>query len=153
MIIRCDRDRLFTIGGIIILILFALLKLQFLIGARVTTGTVIDTRRWEANGSLRSPNGGFTAPIVSFKADSLTIKFVGEKNLHFGVDPNVPVIYKINEPTDAHIYTLLGFWLAGYAWLIIPFALFGGVVYTVFDLNDRIIINVFKLSIKKDNPS
>lgn len=152
MIIKCDRDRLFTIGVPIILLAFFLLKLLFLIGSSTTTGTVVDTRRWEPNGIAKSPNGGFTAPIVSFKVDSSIIKFVGEKNVNYGVDEKVPVIYKINDPSDAHIYTLLSFWLAGYAWLIIPFGLWAGFVYSAFDTKDKIIvkIGIYNFSIKKD---
>lgn len=83
-------------------------KLSFIIGSETTTGEVVGIKSWSTRG--RYP-GTYTAPVVKFNAEAYEVTFQGETNMGIQYGAKVNVIYKTDHPTDAFIYSFVGFWL------------------------------------------
>jgi len=108
MIIKLTRIQVFYTSLAMMLLGLLIYKLIFIIGSVTTTGEVVKIKSWSTGG--RYP-GTYRAPIVKFNTDKYEVTFQGETNMDIKYGDKVTVIYKTDEPTDAFIYSFVGFWL------------------------------------------
>lgn len=108
MTIKLTRMQVFYISLAMMLLGLLIYKLSFIIGSETTTGEVVGIKSWSTRG--RYP-GSYSAPVVKFNAQKHDITFQGETNMDIQYGEKVTVIYKTDDPTDAFIYSFVGFWL------------------------------------------
>ena len=120
MTIKLNRKKILFIGiGIIALYLF-INRVEFIMGSEFTTGKVVS---FYGNRSV-------SYPVVEFEIVDYIIRFTSEGNMDYYLGDEVPVIYKVNDPVNAEIYSFVGFWLTPIIFMFLPFILLISAVFS-----------------------
>lgn len=142
MIINLTRMQVFYVSLSMMLLGLLIYKLTFIIGSETTTGEVIKVKSWSTRG--RYP-GTYTAPVVKFNTDQYEVTFQGETNMDIKYGDKVDVIYKTDEPTDAFIYSFVGFWLVALMYCsIFYFLLIATAIFSYLKKGESLEININK---------
>ena len=117
-------------------------KFSFIIGSETTTGEVVGIKSWSTRG--RYP-GTYTAPVVKFNSKAYEVTFQGETNMGVQYGAKVTVIYKTDDPTDAFIYSFVGFWLVSLMYCcIFYFLLIATAIFSYIKKDESLEINISK---------
>lgn len=148
MIIKLTRIQVFYTSLAIMLLGLLLYKLSFIIGSETTTGEVVGIKSWSTRGRY---GGSYTAPVVKFNTKDYEVRFQGETNMDIQYGDKVNVIYKTDDPTDAFIYSFVGFWLVSLIYCSIFYLLLiATAIFSYLKKNESLeIIISKKIRIKK----
>ncbi len=136
-LVKLNRSRLFMTGLIIIFFYLVLNRINFTKDTSLTKGVVIGLKGWSRRGPAYSP------PMVLFRSRSgEEITFHGETNSAYMEGDTVPVIYKNDDPSNAHINTFTGFWLGPLIYSILPLMILTAVVFSFMNERDFLIIDL-----------
>jgi hypothetical protein len=138
MTIKLNRNKLFLIGVGIVFIYVLLNRVDYIFGSNITTGEIVRIRSWSGNRS------SYTAPIVKFSTETNEITFQGTTNMDASEGETVDVIYKANDPTNAEIYSFVGFWLSPLIYCILPLILLTAASFSFLTASDMLIFNIGK---------
>lgn len=142
MIIKLTRIQVFYTSLGIMLLGLLIYKLSFIIGSETTTGEVVGIKSWSTRG--RYP-GSYSAPIVKFNTETNEMTFQGETNMDIKYGDKVTVIYKTDEPTDAFIFSFVGFWLISLMYCSIFYLLLiGSAIFSYLKKDESLEINISK---------
>lgn len=133
-ILVLNRATLFVIGIVVIVFYLVLNRIHFMEGTAITKGEIIGLEGYSNRGPVYAP------PMVHFITDSIDITFHGETNTDYREGEIVPVIYKLDNPSDAYIYSFLGFWLGPVLYCILPLMVLTAVVFSFMGERDRIVL-------------
>jgi hypothetical protein len=134
--VRLCRKRLFKIGLGILILYIGLNRLNILLGTQKTEGEVI---AYQINSSP-----AFLPEIRYYSPEGQSVRFVGGEGSFFDIGEKVPVIFKINNPSEAWIYTFLSFWYPALIWAIFPLILLIAAVFSFVRKDEVIVMNLFK---------
>lgn len=142
MIIKLTRIQVFCTSLAIMLLGLLIYKLSFIIGSETTTGEVVGIKSWSTRGRY---GGTYTAPIVKFDTKAYEITFQGETNMDIQYGDKVNVIYKTDDPTDAFIYSFVGFWLVSLIYCSIFYLLLiATAIFSYLKKDESLQINISK---------
>lgn len=142
MVIKLTRMQVFYTSLAMMLLGLLIYKLSFIIGSETTTGEVVGIKSWSTGG--RYP-GTYSAPVVKFHTDQYTITFQGETNMDIYYGDQVTVIYKTDDPTDAFIYSFVGFWLVSLIYCSIFYLLLiATAIFSYLKKGESLQINISK---------
>jgi hypothetical protein len=139
MTFQLNRNRIFFTGFGVILLFLLINRLDHMIGTRITTGQVIGERKWHSY-SYREGTTNYTAPLVRFSDGTSLFTFEGITNMEVKGGEKLSVIYKIDDPQQAGIYTFTGFWLSPLIYCLIPLLLLGAAVFSFLTASEYVII-------------
>ncbi len=103
-------------------------RVDYMIGSETTTGNVIRIKKWYSRGS-------YSAPVINFKTELYNVTFQGETNMDVEVGDKVKVIYKTEYPSDAEVFSFVGFWLAPLLYCLVPLMVLAAAVFTFLEKN------------------
>lgn len=152
MILKLNRNKIFVIGISIILAFLLINRVYFISQSEITTGEVVRNKSWSSNVVSLRPyqgSGSYSAPVIQFKKDSLEISFQGPTNLEIQDGEHVQVIYKISDPTDAELYSFVGFWFSPLLYCIIPLLFLTAATFSFLNSSDIITIDFKNIISKK----
>lgn len=92
---------------------------------------------------------GTRYPRISFKLNDKTYEFMGESNIDLRGLETIDVIYDINNPENAAVYSFNGFYMGYFFYLIIPVMLYAAFIYSWFDKRDFVLVDLRKRKISK----
>jgi hypothetical protein len=138
MTITLNRNKVFFIGLGIIFIFLLLNRIDYIIGSTTTTGKVQYVRHWTSRSSR------YTAPVIEFQTEDYEIKFQGETNMPLHAGETVNVIYKIKDPTNAEVYSFIGFWLSPLLYCILPLIFLVAITFSFLTHSDVFVVNIGK---------
>lgn len=92
---------------------------------------------------------GTRYPRISFILNDKTYEFMGESNIDLRGLETIDVIYDINNPENAAVYSFNGFYMGYFFYLIIPVMLYAAFIYSWFDKRDFVIVDFKKRKISK----
>lgn len=142
MVIKLTRIQVFYTSLGIMLLGLLIYKLSFIIGSETTTGEVVGVKSWSTRG--RYP-GTYTAPIVKFSTETHEVTFQGETNMDIKYGDKATVIYKTDEPTDAFIFSFVGFWLISLMYCSIFYLLLiATAIFSYLKKDESLEINISK---------
>jgi hypothetical protein len=153
--IRLNRNKIYLIGVVTILLFVIINRINFIIGSKFTIGQVIKTKSW----STRNWRGGssyYTAPVVKFNDQHYEITFQGEGNEDLKPGEFVKVIYKSDDQSNAKIFNFIDFVLPPLLYSLIPFLLLSAATFSFIESTDFVEINLeklYKLTIRKEKSS
>jgi hypothetical protein len=133
----------FMIGLSLIAIIFISDKLIYRSKCVYTTGTVTGLNYSYGR------NTRYITPVVTFMADSQKVIFYAEENLDYTIDDKVPVMYLKSGPRSARVYTVMGFWLKGWPWCLLPLIVLAAFSYSVLDTGEFAEVDLRKMSVRK----
>ncbi|MGZ4034362.1 MAG: hypothetical protein ACXVPU_09430 [Bacteroidia bacterium] len=140
---KLNRNKIFAIGVIIVLLFITVNRLDFIIGSKFTSGKVIKIHKWEGRRSQ------WFAPVIQFSDDKYIYTFEGETNSDLGVGEEVSVVYKLADPLNARVFSFVGFILSPMIYSLIPFALLAAAVYSFIEPYETVTINMQGISRNK----
>ena len=140
MKIRLNRFQIFMLGIFMILLYVFLYRVKFIRNSELTRGIVIDKKEV---GGLRT-GGGQIAPIIAFYYDGYQYRFPAELNLNIERGDIVDVIFNLDDPTEAMVYSFSGFWLAPLLYAIFPFILYVAAIYSFIKRGQQFVIPLWK---------
>jgi hypothetical protein len=141
MTVKFSRPQLLLAGTALVIVFVCISRFDFIFNSKQTTGTVIRVRT--------SGRGHYNSPLVLFETESSQITFSGEDNTFYELQEKVPVIYKVNDPTDAYIYTFVSFWLSPLLYCLFPIIILTALIFSFISSGDYIQAELSgKLSIK-----
>ena len=123
MQIQISRISVFIIGIIAIIFFVFLNRIEFILGSEITHGKKI--------GDRITSRRNYVYPVIQFETKKSIITFGGEINMEIDNPMDVPVIYKINEPTNAMVYTIVGFWMSPFIYAILPLLFLTAAVFSL----------------------
>lgn len=138
MTITLNRNKVFFIGLGIIFVFLLLNRIDYIFGSTTTVGKVVSVKKWKYRSSR------FTAPMVKFQTETHEITFQGETNMNLQNGETVDVIYKINNPTNAEIYSFVGFWLSPLLYCILPLIFLVAITFSFLTRTDVFVVNIGK---------
>lgn len=138
MAIKLNRNKLFLIGLGIIFVFLLLNRIDYIFGSATTVGKVIYVKNWTYRSSR------FTAPMVQFQTETQEITFQGETNMNLKNGETVDVIYKTNNPTNAEVYSFVGFWLSPLLYCILPLIFLVAIIFSFLTDSDVFVVNIGK---------
>jgi hypothetical protein len=115
-----SRNRFFLLFALMLLSPLVLYKLIWLYGTRETTGTLYFT----GHGNLGSVLGISTYPVIWFKSGRDTVYFNGNVNIPLKENEKLSVRYKINNPADAKVNSIICIWGDTLAYELGPLLIF-----------------------------
>lgn len=128
------------IGIFMILLYVFLYRVKFIRNSELTRGIVVDKKIiW----GLRS-GGRQVAPIIAFYYDEYQYRFPAELNLNLEKGDIVDVIFNLDDPTDAMVYSFNGFWLAPLLYAIFPFILYVAAIFSFIKPGQQFVIPLWK---------
>jgi len=137
-VIKLNRKNIFIIGLVTIALFLFINRLDYIFNSNISSGQVIDIKTWFTRGKY---GGSYSVPIIVFYTDTLKITFQGVTNMDLKIGESVDVIYKTSKPTDAKVYSFIGFWFLPVFYCIIPFMLLNAIVFSFLSVRDRITID------------
>lgn len=148
--LRLDKTKLFLIGFCLILLCYFIRQVGFIQGSERTTGYVLDETAvvFEASGKLMLFPVGYNA--IEYKSP-----FPSE---YLGLLPQVPIIYKKDDPSIAKVYTFFGFWFENIAYFLVPLFLWASFSLSYLDKGEYLTLDPRRFSFgrsrkNKDFPS
>ncbi len=138
MTVELNRNKLFLIGVGIVFLYLLLNRVDYIFGSNTTKGEVVRIRSWTGRRS------SYTAPIVKFSTETDNITFQGTTNMDATVGEMVDVIYKVDDPTNAEIYSFIGFWLSPLIYCILPLILLTAAAFSFLTASDILIFTIGK---------
>lgn len=128
--IELNRKKIYLLGVAAIVALLFASRLDFIIGSSFTQGEVLD---FESGRSVKWP-------IVEFQHNNYIYTFEGVSNDDLEMNEKVKVIFKQDDPSDARVFSFVGFLLPPLLWSILPLVLWTAAVYSF--LTKKTIIQV-----------
>jgi hypothetical protein len=136
MIIDLNRSKIFFIGLLIIFIYILLNRVDYIISSNTTEGKVIYKKNWVAG-----KGGQYYSSTIKFSVDSKEITFMNTTDMSLELGETVSVIYKVNNPENAQVYSFAGFWLMPIPYCLIPLMILTAAVFSFLTSSDIIILS------------
>jgi hypothetical protein len=134
--IRLNRVKLFVLGLVVIVTCYFIRQVTFIVTSHCAEGKVV------AVTNANNTRTRISYPVVEFSVDGREYAFTGESNMDVEKGDRVEVIYKTDDPTDAHIYTFAGFWLRNIIWFIVPLLLWAAFSTSYLDKGELLTLNL-----------
>lgn len=139
--LRINKIQLFLIGFILITLCYFIRQVSFIRGSETTTGYVLDETAvvFEASGKL------MLFP-VGYDAIEYNHPFPSE---YLGLLPQIPIIYKKDDPSIAKVSTFFGFWFENIAYFLVPLFLWASFSLSYLDKGENLTLDLRRFSFGK----
>ncbi|HOZ91101.1 MAG TPA: hypothetical protein PKX59_09300 [Bacteroidia bacterium] len=140
MYLTLSRNTVLFIGIAILSFYYCLNKIQFILDAEITYGTV----------SSSSEGNNRETSTIFFSTKDSNYFFGATENVHYTLNQTVAVIYKSEKPQQAFVFSFLGFWYEGLLYCLIPLCLWCAFLLSFYSSSDSFILPFFaKSSVKQ----
>lgn len=137
--LKLSRNKIFVIGVALILVFITINRVNFIIGSNFTKGTII---------KLQTVRGskGYTSivPIVRFVDEQKYLyTFRGEReDSDYKIGEKVTVVYKVKDPSDAAVFSFIGFILSPLIYALLPLLFLAAAVYSFIAKNETVTFSI-----------
>ena len=141
MNLKLSRKKLLWIGTALISFYYLLNKFDFIFHSSAAQGVVVAFEN----------NTRMSYSTIQFESGKHFYFFSGEKNVEYNSGEILPVIYLKADPSNAYVFSFLGFWYKGLIFCLVPLMLWYAYVLSFYTEEDTIFLSFFSKKKKNTN--
>ena len=138
---KLNRNKIFGIGFAIIVLFITINRVDFLIGSTFTKGKVIRFKDVPFGRGITTK-----VPIIQFSARQEIHTFQGEINSELKAGEEIEVVYKLDDPLNANVFSFVGFILTPMIYALLPLLIFAAAIFSFLNKNETVTFSMKGIS-------
>jgi hypothetical protein len=145
-----NRIQLMLLGFCLVIAGMLIQRLYIISRGALAYGQVIKIHHWNER-SYRRSTSSYSAAIIQFTAGSREIVFQAVTDMDVGTDASVKILYNKETPTDAYVFSFVGFWCMPLLYCAFIFLIIAMLSLSLIEMSEKIEFNLCPLKIRRRN--